>query len=61
MTCAAFRTIPTGVFSSETIACAKPEAHKGAHRSAWIKASRINELTQTDAVRVEWTDKKVNL
>ena len=57
MTCPAFRTIPTGLFGSETITCAKPEAHKGAHRSGWIAKSRINELTQTSAVRVEWRDR----
>ena len=56
MTCPAARTIQTGLFSSATIACIKPEAHKGAHRSGWIVNDRINELTQTKAVRVEWKD-----
>lgn len=61
MTCPASRTIPTGLFSSATITCAKPDKldhspHSGPHRSAWITNDKINELTQTKAVRVEWKD-----
>ena len=56
MTCPAFRDLPVGLFVTERISCAKPGAHKGSHRSAWISGMRLNELTQTSRVRVEWFD-----
>ena len=56
VTCPGHRDIPTGFFGSERISCAKPDRHKGAHRSGWIAGMRLNELTQTKRVRVEWVD-----
>lgn len=59
MTCPAYRSIPTGIFAPpEEIHCVKPEGHKGPHQSAWITGTRINELTQTQSVRVFWKDKR---
>lgn len=56
MTCPAYREIPTGIFGTQRISCGKPQDHKGTHRSDWIEGTRVNELTQTHKVRVEWAD-----
>jgi len=57
VTCPAYRDIPTGLFSPNyTVTCAKPESHKGSHRSPWITYSKICELFQVSRVRLEWFD-----
>jgi hypothetical protein len=56
MTCPAFRDITTGIFQMQRIVCAGKHKEGKPHKSDWITDSKINELTQTKKVRVEWLD-----
>lgn len=57
VTCAAYRDVPTGLFSTLRVSCAGKHKPGKPHKTDWIKDARICEMFQVARVRLEFEDK----